>query len=152
MRCHQVRTTLRLDDDVLASARVLARQRGESLGAVVSQLARKGLHQPLAPSASPSPHRNDLLLLPITPEGSPVDLELVNGLRDPRHVDHERAHTLLSESAPLPLASCPLTENAVLRILRNPRYPNSPGPPAVLAVDAIPSLERISRELVPSRG
>jgi hypothetical protein len=44
---HQMRTTLSLDDDVLASARVLARQRGESLGAVISELARKGLHQPL---------------------------------------------------------------------------------------------------------
>jgi hypothetical protein len=29
--------------DALASARVLARQRGESLGAVISELARRGL-------------------------------------------------------------------------------------------------------------
>ena len=45
MRHHRMRSTLRLDDDDLASARVLARQRGESLGAVISALARKGLHQ-----------------------------------------------------------------------------------------------------------
>ena len=82
MRHHQIRTTLSIDDDELFSARVLARQRGESLGAVISQQARKGLQQPLPPSASPTSQRNDLLLLPITPEGSPVDLELVNGLRD----------------------------------------------------------------------
>jgi hypothetical protein len=82
MRHHQMRTTLRLDDDVLASARVLARQRGESLGAVISELARRGLHQPLALSAEPASRRNDLLLLPLRPEGSPVDLELVNSLRD----------------------------------------------------------------------
>lgn len=30
-------------------------------------------------------------------------------------------------------ATCPLTQNAVLRILGQPRYPNSPGPPAVVA-------------------
>jgi hypothetical protein len=82
MRCHQMRTTLRLDDDVLASARVLARQRGESLGAVISELARRGLHQPLPQSTGPASRRNDLLLLPLKTEGSPVDLELVNSLRD----------------------------------------------------------------------
>lgn len=32
MRRHQVRTTLQLDDDVLAAARVLARQQRSSLG------------------------------------------------------------------------------------------------------------------------
>ena len=30
-------------------------------------------------------------------------------------------------------ASCPLTQNAVLRILGTPRYPNSPGSPADVA-------------------
>jgi hypothetical protein len=84
MRHHQMRTTLSLDDDVLASARVLARQRGESLGAVISELARKGLHQPLPQSAGEASRRNELLLLPLRAEGSPVDLELVNGLRDER--------------------------------------------------------------------
>jgi hypothetical protein len=81
---HQMRTTLSLDDDVLASARVLARQRGESLGAVISELARKGLHQPLPQSAGQASRRNELLLLPLRAEGTPVDLELVNGLRDER--------------------------------------------------------------------
>ena len=82
MRCHQMRTTLRLDDDVLASARVLARQRGESLGAVISELARRGLRQPLAHSSGQASRRNELLLLPVRTDGSPVDLELVNSLRD----------------------------------------------------------------------
>jgi hypothetical protein len=66
---HQVRTTLSLDDDVLASARVLARQRGESLGAVISELARKGLHQPLPQSAGQASRRNELLLLPLCTVG-----------------------------------------------------------------------------------
>jgi hypothetical protein len=38
-----VRTTLDLDDDLLAAARALARLEGRSLGRVVSDLIRKGL-------------------------------------------------------------------------------------------------------------
>ena len=38
-----MRTTLRLDDDVLAAARVLARQRRSSVGDVISDLARQAL-------------------------------------------------------------------------------------------------------------
>lgn len=50
MRTHPMRTTLQLDDDVLAAARVLARQRRVSLGAVISELARRALVAP--PKAS----------------------------------------------------------------------------------------------------
>ena len=73
-----------------------------------------------------------------------LDVNVLIALLDPRHVDHERAHTWLRDSAPLPWASCPLTENAVLRILGNPRYPNSPGPPAAVAplLEAWRSLPR----------
>ncbi len=35
---HQMRTTLSLDDDVLAAARVLAPQRRQPLGTVISEL------------------------------------------------------------------------------------------------------------------
>lgn len=38
-----MRTTLQLDDDVLAAARELAAIEGRSIGAVVSELARRGL-------------------------------------------------------------------------------------------------------------
>lgn len=38
-----MRTTLNLDDDLLQAARSLARQRGESIGAVVSRLLREAL-------------------------------------------------------------------------------------------------------------
>lgn len=46
MRCGNikcVRTTLSLDDDILAAARELANQRGASVGAVISELSRRGL-------------------------------------------------------------------------------------------------------------
>ena len=62
-----------------------------------------------------------------------LDVTVLIALLDPRHVDHEQAHTWLADSAPLPWASCPLSENAVLRILGNPCHPNRPGPPAVVA-------------------
>jgi hypothetical protein len=78
-----MRTTLQLDDDVLAAARVLARQKRTSLGAVISALARQGLVAPPPGAASAGPsHRNGLPLLPWNPRGAPVDLELVNSLRD----------------------------------------------------------------------
>jgi len=38
-----MRTTVNLDDDVVRAARSLARERGRSLGEVLSDLARRGL-------------------------------------------------------------------------------------------------------------
>lgn len=79
-----MRTTLRLDDDVLAAARVLARQRRQPIGAVISDLARRGLTTPEqgASSEGALAWRNGLPLLPHQSQGGPVDLELVNQLRD----------------------------------------------------------------------
>jgi hypothetical protein len=82
---HQMRTTLQLDDDVLAAARVLARQQRCSLGAVISCLARQALVESVPPSSdsrATANHRNGLPLLPWNPQGAPVDLVLINGLRD----------------------------------------------------------------------
>ena len=79
MLWHQTRTTLALDDDVLAAAGVLARQQGLPLGCVVSGLARQGLQKPVHPGAT---SRNGWPLLPVRPDAQPVDLQLVNSLRD----------------------------------------------------------------------
>ncbi|GAB7144247.1 ribbon-helix-helix domain-containing protein [Mycobacterium riyadhense] len=38
-----MRTTLRIDDDVLEDARNIARAEGRSIGAVISELARRSL-------------------------------------------------------------------------------------------------------------
>jgi hypothetical protein len=54
MREHQMRTTLQLDDDVLAAARVLARQQRTSLGAVISELARQALVAPARETQGPT--------------------------------------------------------------------------------------------------
>jgi len=80
---HQMRTTLSLDDDVLAAARVLARQRREPLGTVISDLVRRSLAAPASNTpASATTSRNGLPLLPLSRPGAPVDLALVNSLRD----------------------------------------------------------------------
>jgi hypothetical protein len=72
-----MRTTLTLDDDVLALARALATQRGVSIGTIVSDLARRGL----APSR-PAATRNGIRLFPVRPDAGPVTPELVKALAE----------------------------------------------------------------------
>ena len=73
-----MRTTLAIDDDVLAAARGLADRQRKSVGEVISALAR----QALRPEASAQRTRNGVLLLPVRVDAKPVTLELVNQLRD----------------------------------------------------------------------
>ena len=78
-----MRTTLRLDDDVLAAARVLARQRRRSVGYVISDLARQALSMSTdGGSQNVLKQRSGLPQLPVTASGGVVDLERVNQLRD----------------------------------------------------------------------
>lgn len=73
-----MRTTLSIDNDVLAAARVLAGEQGRSIGEVISELARKGLTPP-----EPAPeYRNSIRLMPVRPGAGRATLELVNRLRD----------------------------------------------------------------------
>ena len=80
---HQMRTTLSLDDDVLAAAKVLARQRRLTIGSVISELAREGLALANRHNAAHRlPLRNGITLLPVRRDAAPVDLDVVNSLRD----------------------------------------------------------------------
>lgn len=72
-----VRTTLRLDEDVLAAARALAEQQHKTLGEVVSELARRGLKPPPRTVT-----RNGIALMPVREGARPATLEQVNRLRD----------------------------------------------------------------------
>ncbi|WP_287129427.1 hypothetical protein [Candidatus Cyanaurora vandensis] len=72
-----MRTTLNLEEDVLFAAREIARQRGVSVGKVLSDLARQALSRQAV-----TPSRNGLPLFPVAPEPKVVTLELVNQLRD----------------------------------------------------------------------
>lgn len=73
-----MRTTLSIDDDVLAAAKGLAERQRKSLGEVISALAR----QALRPASAPGRTRNGVTLLSVRPDAVPVTPELVNRLRD----------------------------------------------------------------------
>jgi toxin-antitoxin system PIN domain toxin len=62
-----------------------------------------------------------------------LDINVLIALIDPAHVQHDRAHEWFASRGQKAWATCPLTENGVLRIVGHPRYPNSPGSPAVVA-------------------
>ena len=59
-----------------------------------------------------------------------LDVNVLIALIDRFHVQHDRAHDWFAASGRDAWATCPLTENGVLRIVSHPRYPNSPGGPA----------------------
>ena len=62
-----------------------------------------------------------------------LDVNVLIALVDPAHVQHDAAHDWFGQLGHLAWATCPLTENGLLRIVGNPRYPNSPGTPAAVA-------------------
>ena len=72
-----MRTTLTIDDDVLVAARTIAQQMNKTIGAVVSDLARRSLQPPAAPE-----ERNGILLLPVRDSGVIVTPDIVSKLRD----------------------------------------------------------------------
>ena len=73
-----MRTTLAIDDDVLAAAKGLAIRQHKSIGKVISTLAR----QALRPASAARETRNGITLLPVRADAVPVTPELVNQLRD----------------------------------------------------------------------
>jgi toxin-antitoxin system PIN domain toxin len=62
-----------------------------------------------------------------------LDVNVLIALIDPAHVQHDAAHDWFSKHGKKAWATCPLTENGVMRIVGNARYPNSPGTPAAVA-------------------
>lgn len=72
-----MRTTLKIDDDVLLAAKELARQQNKSVGEAISELARNSLRRPQS-----SRTRSGIPLLKSRNRNKPVTLKLVNQLRD----------------------------------------------------------------------
>jgi len=68
-----------------------------------------------------------------------LDVNVLIALIDPGHVHHDAAHVWFERSGSGAWATCPFTENGVLRIVSHPRYPNSPGSPTAVA----PLLKRL---------
>jgi hypothetical protein len=83
-----MRTTLTLDPDVLAAARALAEMRGQSIGQVISELARRGLMvanatPPDAPSVEAGDReRNGVPLFPVRTGAGVVTPDIVRQLLD----------------------------------------------------------------------
>jgi len=73
-----MRTTLAIDDDVLAAAREIAATERKSVGEVISALARTAMR----PHASNRKTRNGVPLLPMRPGAPRVTSELVRQLQE----------------------------------------------------------------------
>ena len=73
-----MRTTLSIDDDVLAAAKEMAATEDKTVGEVISALAR----QAMRPAPSRRALRNGVPLLPIKPGAPRVTSELVRQLQE----------------------------------------------------------------------
>jgi uncharacterized protein len=62
-----------------------------------------------------------------------LDVNVLIALVDPAHVQHDEVHAWFARLGRKAFATCPITENGLLRIVGHPKYPNSPGPPSVVA-------------------
>ena len=62
-----------------------------------------------------------------------LDVNVLIALIDPAHMQHDNAHNWFSAHGKRAWATCPLTENGIVRVVGHVRYPNSPGTPAAVA-------------------
>lgn len=72
-----MRTTLELDDHLLVVARTLAKEQNRSLGAVVSELAQRGLAERHSRSK-----RTGLPVFDVPPGAAPITPEMVREAMD----------------------------------------------------------------------
>jgi hypothetical protein len=73
-----LRTTLAIDDDVLAAAKEMAATERKSVGEVISALARKSM----LPAPANRTTRNGVPQLPVQPAAARVTSELVRQLQE----------------------------------------------------------------------
>ena len=72
-----MRTTLNLDEDVLRAAKSLAQLREKSLGKVISELARQGIH-----AAGALARRGELPIFNVDRRERPLTMEDVKRIED----------------------------------------------------------------------
>ena len=77
-----MRTTLDLDDDVLASAKEIARRENRTAGQVLSDLARRALTQPTTAPSRRAPAAALHGFRPFASRGGVVTNALIEKLRD----------------------------------------------------------------------
>ena len=63
-----------------------------------------------------------------------LDVNVLIALLDAAHTQHGRAHEWLGKSIKAGWASCPLTQNGVVRIMSQPGYPQSSSPSRIAAL------------------
>ena len=68
-----------------------------------------------------------------------LDVNLLIAMSDADHVHHGRAKVWFRGAHSAGWATCPLTENALLRIVGHPDYPGGPGSPAAV----LPLLQQL---------
>ena len=73
-----MRTTVNIEDEILEAARVLAAERRISVGAVISDLARKGLFQT---EKRPS-RKKGFPVFDVSPASTPVTLDRVKSFEE----------------------------------------------------------------------
>ena len=78
-----------------------------------------------------------------------LDVNVLIALIDPAHVQHDNAHEWFAKSGGKAWATCPLTENGVLRIVGHARYPSSPGTPAAVGELLMEFLDHPGHEFWP---
>lgn len=61
-----------------------------------------------------------------------LDVNVLLALGDPQHIHHEPTHDWFERHGQHAWATCPITENAFVRIASHPSYPNRPGAVAVV--------------------
>jgi len=70
-----MRTTINLDEDVVRAIRSMARERGESLGSVISSLVREALRRPESVQ-----YDMDVPIFRVREDAPPITPEMVFGL------------------------------------------------------------------------
>ncbi len=71
-----------------------------------------------------------------------LDVNVLIALVDPTHVSHGHVHQWFARQGSESWATCPMTENGLVRIVGNPKYRNTPGSPALVAT-ALAGLRRL---------
>jgi toxin-antitoxin system PIN domain toxin len=72
-----------------------------------------------------------------------LDVNVLIALIDPAHVGHDAAHRWFEVHGCESWATCPLSENGVIRIVSHPNYPGAPGSPAAV-IAIVSELRRLA--------
>lgn len=70
-----------------------------------------------------------------------LDVNVLVALFDPAHIHHEAAHEWFRASSAAGWATCPLTENGLVRVISNPSYPGR----RTTVADAVDRLRRFTK-------